>query len=209
MAAHTDALGRRTRQHLARIASMSRARYMFDSGTVAYPPGAVRRQFDLAAWARSHFEAQVDAALARVMVTEFTGVRLYVATEHVPDASICDATDRRILTALETPRRLDQIWHMARTPRFRLLSFLHFLRSVDALQIAHTVSCSPEPRVATGAHHTLGVAPGADRLAVKRAYRRLARTLHPDLHPDASDAKRRHLERKLAAVTNAYTELVS
>src|SRR5256885_968568 len=41
--------------------------------------------------------------------------------------------DRGWLAAMAHPRRLDQIWPLARTPRFRLLAFVHFLRSVDAV----------------------------------------------------------------------------
>src|SRR5260221_423910 len=43
------------------------------------------------------------------------------------------------------------------------------------------------------AWRVLGVAPGADAVEVKRAYRRLARETHPDLHPHASADERRSL----------------
>jgi hypothetical protein len=55
----------------------------------------------------------------------------------------------------------------------------------------------------------LGVAPGADATAIKRAYRQLARSYHPDLHPQASDDERRHLAERFVEVTAAYQTLVA
>lgn len=216
IAADTDALGRRTRQHLARLASLESARYTFDSGTVAYPPGAVKRQFSLAAWARSHFEAQIDAGRARALVNELSGVLLCAKAENLPEANLCDATDLRILEALGSPKRLDQVWHHARTPRYRLLTFLHFLRCVDALELSGDRARAPRPDAdvqddagtpVDEHRRILGVSEDADRMAVKRAYRRLARALHPDLHPHLTLEQRRRLERELAAVTHAYNAL--
>lgn len=208
LARDTDALGRRIRQQLARVASLSRCRYTFDRGTVDYPGDAAPRPFSLASWARSHFEAQLDAQYADKLVTRFTGVLLSLAPDSVPDASICDATDVRILEALSEPRRLDQIWHHARTPRFRLLAFLHFLSRVDALELSSTATGRAVPQPKQGsAYRVLGVSNHADPTAVKRAYRRLARALHPDLHPDASAEHRRQLAQQFAAVTHAYSEL--
>jgi hypothetical protein len=69
------------------------------------------------------------------------------------------------------------------------------------------------PRVGTAvdasAWLALGLAPGADIVQVKRAYRLLARSLHPDVHPTASDEQRRSLQTRFAAVTAAYREIVS
>jgi DnaJ-domain-containing protein 1 len=208
MAASTDALGRQTSRRLAHLASMS-VRYTFDSDTLAYPPGAVDRQFSLAAWARSFFEAELDAQMARSLVAEFTGARLMVAADRAPDPSLCDPTDLRILEALAQPSRLDQVWHHARTPRFRLLSFLYFLRCIDALEVVDAMAPAPEPPVQEDAWRLLGVLPNADRAAVKQAYRRLARALHPDLHPHASESYRRRLERRLAIINSAYVQLTS
>jgi DnaJ-domain-containing protein 1 len=169
----------------------------------------VRRQFALAAWARRHLEGQVDAARARDLVAELAGVRLALRPELAPDPSLCDQTDARILEAMLQPRRLDQIWPLARTPRFRLLTFLHFLRSVGAVSLLGVAAPAPEPRnrKRDGAHRLLGISPDADRATVKRAYRRLARALHPDLNPSADEERRRTLERKLAQITDAYREL--
>lgn len=57
------------------------------------------------------------------------------------------------------------------------------------------------------AWRVLGLAPGADVLEVKRAYRRLARAVHPDLHPDAGPDERRRLEARFAELTEAYRRL--
>src|SRR6185437_7386036 len=95
--------------------------------------------------ARGHAESQLDATRADRMVTELAGVRLAVRPEHAPDPSLCDETDRRMIAAMAQPRRLDQIWPLARTPRFRLLAFLHFLRSVDALEVEGIVAERSSP----------------------------------------------------------------
>jgi DnaJ-domain-containing protein 1 len=215
-----DALGRAAAARLARIATIDGASWSFDGGTVAYPPGAHGRVLPLVAWVRQHVESQLDASRADRLIDELAGVRLAVRPEHAPDPALCDETDRRILAAMAQPRRLDQIWPLARTPRFRLLAFIHYLRAVGALTMVG-VAASPErggsgPHLAphvpadhrTAALRLLGVAGDADRDALKRAYRRMARALHPDLHQDLSEARRRELEAKLAQVTAAYQQLV-
>jgi DnaJ-domain-containing protein 1 len=55
----------------------------------------------------------------------------------------------------------------------------------------------------------LGVTPGADAAAIKRAYKRLALATHPDRHPDATDDERRALEARFATITQAYRSLVA
>jgi DnaJ-domain-containing protein 1 len=115
------------------------------------------------------------------------------------------------------PRRLDQIWPLARTPRFRLLSFVHFLRGVGALDVEGVVAEQSRPtrfpqqpaidsrRVA--ALRMLGIEDEADLETVKRAYRRLARALHPDLQPEVDAIRKRNLERRFAEITAAYETL--
>ena len=49
----------------------------------------------------------------------------------------------------------------------------------------------------TDAFRALGLKPGADRPAVKKAYRRLAKILHPDLNPNADPGR-------MAKVNRAY-----
>ena len=200
---------RRTAQRLERLATMEGARAQFDGGLAAYPPGGALRQYNLAAWARSHLESQLDAGQAQAMLQELAGARLALRPELAPDLTWCDETDRRILAAMAVPRRLDQIWPLARTARFRLLSFLYFLRAVGAVTPLGVSAPVAVPSPVDGdAYRLLGVPAGADRETVKRAYRRLARALHPDMHAGTSDERRRELERKLAAINTAYRRLV-
>jgi DnaJ-domain-containing protein 1 len=202
MAADADSSSsRRTAQRLEELASLDDARFYFDGGVAAYPPGALLRQYNL--------EGQFDAAHAQSMLRELAGMRLTLRPELSPELAWCDEADRRILAAMAVPRRLDQIWPLARTARFRLLSFLHFLRAVGALTLGGVAAPVRGPRSAEEeAYRLLGVPAGADRETVKRAYRRMARALHPDLHSDTSDERRRQLERKLADVNCAYRRLV-
>lgn len=200
---------RRTAQRLERLAALEGARAHFEGGIAAYPPGGALRQYSLAAWARSHLEGQLDASQAHAMVQELAGARLSLRQELAPELGWCDETDRRILAAMAVPRRLDQIWPLARTARFRLLSFLYFLRAVGAvIPLGVSAPVRLPSSVDGDAYRLLGVPAGADRETVKRAYRRLARALHPDLNAELSEERRRQLERKLAAVNTAYRRLV-
>lgn len=200
-----DLDGRHAALRLGRIAQLEGATWAFDGGTAAYPPGGAGRPVSLAAWARSHLEAQVDAARAERLVTELAGVRISVRADHAPEP--VDEVDRRMLDAMATPRRIDQIAATARTPRFRLLAFLHFLRTVGALTlIGVVVEDASDSR--TSALRLLGLDGDTSREAVKRAYRRVARALHPDLQPGISTERRRELESKLAEVTAAVQSLL-
>jgi len=208
MCAHGELALRALTARLARLVAIDGATLVFAGGVTAYPPGAQHQLF-LAGWARAHLEAQLDGSLADVLVRELAGIRLSVRAELAPEPQ--DEADRRMLQAMAHPRRLDQIWPLARTPRFRLLAFLHFLRSVDALAV-EGVAAARGPRVVDprrrAALRLLGVPDSADQDDVKRAYRRLARALHPDLQPDLDDDHRRALERRFAEVTEAYESLV-
>jgi len=205
-----DPTGRRIGQRLAQLATVTDARFRFDGGIAAYPPGQPGRQISLASWARTHLESQIDSTRARAIVRDLAGSRLIVRRDVAPDGALCDATDRRILDVLMQPRRLDQIWTLARTPRFRLLTFIHFLHSIGALRLIGVAAPAPQPptRERAEAHRVLGVAATADRATIKRAYRRLARALHPDLRPSLGPEQRRALEQKLARVNSAYREIV-
>jgi hypothetical protein len=193
---------------LARLAALD-VRVHFEGGAGLSPPG-VQHHLSLAAWARGHLEAQLDGALAERLVSELAGGRVVLRAELAPEA--VDEADRRMMQAMAQPRRLDQIWPLARTPRFRLLAFIHFLRGVDALDVEGVVAERGAPaRVVDpqrlAAARLLGVDDPHDETAIKRAYRRLARALHPDLHPTADDQRKRTLERRFAEVTAAYEAL--
>ena len=197
-------------QRLVRLAGQDDLIALFEGDVVAYPPGA-SHQIGLAAWARDHLERQVDSTLADHLVRQLAGVRVALRPELAPAPN--DEADRRMIAAMLSPRRLDQIWPIARTPRFRLLAFLHFLRAVDALEVEGIVADQSGPHYQldprrVSALRTLGVDASADLEAVKRAYRKLARSYHPDLQPDADLDRRRHLERRFAEVTAAYEALL-
>ena len=195
---------------LARFVGADAVEVVFEGGATALlPPGP--HTLSLMGWARGHLEAQLDSSLADALVKKLAGVRMSVRPELSPDP--LDEADRRMLVAMTLPRRLDQIWPLARTPRFRLLAFIHFLRAVGALVIEGVVAerSAPMRRVdprRAAALEMLGIDDDADHEDVKRAYRRLARALHPDLQPHADAERRRALERRFAEVTAAYEALV-
>ena len=196
---------------LVRLVSLDRCHAVFEGGN-SYPPGP-QHQLALATWARGHLEAQLDNSLAERLVRELAGMRLSVREELMPEHASCDEADRRMIAAMAQPRRIDQINSLSRTPRFRMLAFLWFLRAIDALVLDGVVAERSAPtRVIDpqreAAARTLGLADGADLETIKRAYRRLARSLHPDLQPDAEGDRRRSLEMRFAEVTAAYEALL-
>jgi hypothetical protein len=195
---------------LARLAS-AEVELVFDGGVTGVLPVGASRGVSLADWARAHLEAQLDGTLAESLVRELAGARLVLRPELAPEPH--DEADRRMLAAMAQPRRLDQIWPMARTPKFRLLAFVHFLRAVDAVEVVGVTARPAPPPSRRGldparaaALRVLGI-DDLDPELVKRAYRRLARMLHPDLQPDLDVERRRALERRLAEVTTAYETL--
>jgi len=195
---------------LVRLVALDSVALVFEGGVAAYPPGGYN-QLPVASWARTHLEQQLDNALADQMTRELAGARISIKADLAPEPA--DEADRRMLAALAQPRRIDQIWSLARTPRFRLLSFIHFLRAVDAVEITGVVVERSAPVRAIdprreAARRMLGLDDNADLEAIKRAYRRLARELHPDLQPEADHAERRVLERRFAEVTAAYEALI-
>jgi DnaJ-domain-containing protein 1 len=183
---------------------------VFEGGVSGVLPVGATSSVPLTGWARAHLEAQLDGSLAETLVRELAGIRLVARADLAPAPQ--DEADRRMLVAMALPRRLDQIWPLARTPRFRLLAFVHFLRSIGALDVEGVVAERSGPtqlptndRLA--AARLLGIEETADLDTVKRAYRRLARALHPDLQPDVDQVRRRVLERRFAEVTAAYEAL--
>ncbi|MBA2544994.1 MAG: J domain-containing protein, partial [Deltaproteobacteria bacterium] len=211
----TDELARKALiARFARLASQDLS-LVFEGGVTGVMPVGATAAVGLADWSRAHLEAQLDGALADAIVRELAGVRLVVRSDLAPVAH--DEADRRMLVAMAMPRRLDQIWPLARTPRFRLLSFVHFLRGIGALDVEGVVAEKSSPtrfpqqlpvddrRVA--ALRMLGIEDEADLDTVKRAYRRLARALHPDLQPEVDVVRKRILERRFAEITAAYETL--
>ena len=117
---------------LTGLAGAGELSLVFEGGVTAVMPPGASHGISLAAWARAHLEQQLDGAGAEALVRRLAGAQLSVRPELAPEPA--DEADRRMLAAMAQPRRLDQIWPLARTPRFRLLAFLHFLRAVDALE---------------------------------------------------------------------------
>jgi DnaJ-domain-containing protein 1 len=189
---------------LVRLVALDDVTVAFDGGLTAYPPGATNT-LSLAAWARAHLEQQLDGSLADALARDLAGVRIALRADLAPEPA--DEADRRMIAAMDRPRRLDQIAPLARTPRFRLLAFVHFLRSVDAISLSGIVADRPDP-ARSAACALLGIPDHADLETVKRAYRRLARALHPDLQPDVDILRRRSLELRFAEVTAAYERLL-
>ncbi len=199
---------------LARLASQD-ITLVFEGGVSGVMPVGPTGGVPLATWARAHLEAQLDGALADTIVRELAGIRLVVRADLAPPP--VDEADRRMLVAMSGPRRLDQIWPLARTPRFRLLAFVHFLRAIGALDVEGIVAEQSRPTRfpqqpsinsrRQAALRMLGVEDEADLDTVKRAYRKLARALHPDLQPEIDVVRRRLLERRFAEITAAYETL--
>ena len=220
VAAPTDDRGAHARTRLARLAAAGDSRYHFDGGSAPYPPGA-SVTVPLAAWARQHLEAQLDGGRADALTAELAGRRLVLPADPGLPADLLDEADRRIVAAMVQPRRLDQLWTQARVPRFRLLTFLHFLRQIGLLTVGEIAAhdsgphrrpppappaAAASPRAA--ALRLLGLSGPADRDDIKRAYRRLARALHPDLQPHVDADRRRQLETRLAEASAAAAALL-
>jgi DnaJ-domain-containing protein 1 len=191
------ALRRQAELRLERLAAIQHGTYRFLTAAPAPPAHRTGRPFSLTTWARRHAEARVDAVRVRASSSELASGRLVLRKDLAPEPA--DETDRRILAALASPRSLDELERAANAPRYRLHAFLHFLRTVGALDLPATQR--PD------AWRLLGVPPDADATQIKAAYRRLARALHPDMHPGATDARRRELAAEFARITAAYDDL--
>lgn len=205
-------LRRQAELKLERLAAVIGGEYRFDPHAPPPPAHAGGQPIAVTTWARRHLEARLDALRARALATELAGARLALRKHLAPEANDCDDTDRRLIEALASPRRLDELEQLSRAPRFRVLAFVHFLRSVGALDLAGVAASPPPPRPAAAdpmanARRLLGVPPGADAQSVKRAYRRLARAFHPDAHPGADEAAQRAMAARFVAITLAYRSL--
>jgi len=218
--AEVDALGRRAAAELARIAALDGTTWSFRPGLV--PAGG--RLLPLARWVREHVERGLDVSTADRWTADLAGARVALRPGSGLDLALLDETDLRLVDALRRPRELRDLSSLARAPRFRLLAFVHFLYSIDALIVLRAgaspravaeprrrpaprtsgvvASSPPEatlPRVA--ALRLLGLPAHADAQRVKAAFRGLARRLHPDLHPGAGEQRRRELELRVAELT--------
>jgi hypothetical protein len=211
LAAIEAALRRQAELRLERLATIGQATWSFRPDAPS-PSGrsAGGVPVALAAWARRHAEARLDGARARSLAHELAGVRLAARKHLLPEPADCDDADRRLIDAMASPRRLDELEQIARVPRFRLLAFVHFLRTVDAVElqgVAARPKSGARPDPLAEARALLGVSEHDDLDSVRRAYRLRARELHPDVHPDASPKERRDLQARFIAATFAWRTL--
>jgi hypothetical protein len=95
-----------------------------------------------------------------------------------------------------------------RPPRGSLQDALEPREFLHGRRRARAQRASPPPSHDC-AWQILGLSPGSDATAIKRAYRRLARAVHPDLHPEATAEERRALAVRFSEITEAYRTLVA
>jgi hypothetical protein len=119
-------------------------------------------------------------------------------------ATIDGLVDARIMfrVALRPPR-----WALERVP-LDPQEFLYGRRRARESRQGD-VSATPSSMAESSAGRLLGVSPGTDLAAVKRAYRLRARAVHPDLHPGATVEQRRALEARFVEITEAYRLMCS
>lgn len=212
LAPQSEADGRQ----LARIAALPSATWRFDGGFDALPTGTHARPIALVNWARTHLERQLTTARADAFAKALAGVRIRLIATEQPPAELCDATDDRILAALSSPVRVDQVLTFARAPRYRLLGLLYFLERIDALEHCGVAAGIARP-LTVGAHadlrieracRTLGISVGASLDAIRQAYRQRTRDVHPDMHPGTSEADAQTLTERLREIQTAYRTLV-
>ncbi len=207
---HARQVGRQLRQ----LAAEPTLRFRFDGGVQTCPPGSSCKRVALDAWILGYLESSLTSSGAERLRLQLAGSRLSILPSQAPCASHLDATGRRLLDALSTWRRIDELPTAARAPRFRSIAFVFAMREVRALTLAGVAS---QPLIGTvrsaaaskDAHNILGLELGADRIDVKRAYHRLVRALHPDLQPHLDSTDRERLENKLAEVNRAYRQLLT
>lgn len=209
-----DALGRHASIRLERLAALEGGRITFHAGAVE----GGERALPLARWARQHFEHQLDLDRSVQLIREIGDEPVSIREGSAPDPAYLDPADRRLVAALARPRHLRELATIARIPRYRLLAFIHFLRSVGALRtstqrahapVSRTVALKRPSDARHAALHQLGLPADADALVVRKTFRRLAQATHPDRHPEAGETKRRELERRFARLTAAYAQLTT
>jgi DnaJ-domain-containing protein 1 len=155
-------------------------------------------------------------SLLRAMASRRLHGEVLVAEFHLSPAVVGNALRRQLAVRLS---RLEQIadarisFRVAlRSPREALRTrplapteFLQGRRRARERVLPVQANVPDEP----SAWRVLGLAPGADEVEIKRAYRRLARSVHPDLHPGVSDDERRVLQERFSEITQAYRSLVA
>lgn len=200
VAADGDALGRQVAGQLARLALLERTTWSFRPAAVA--EGG--RDLPLTRWARQHATSALHAEMAARISGELAGARVQLRPGQAPELTHLDTTDRLLVTALATPRDLRELAALARAPRFRLLAFLWFLRSIGALLVirseaAGVVAPAPlvEPLGARLAGSSLRDAPSSTTTRAPRPATREARPSLPRAAalkllglPDHADAQR-------------------
>jgi DnaJ-domain-containing protein 1 len=137
--------------------------------------------------------------------------------ERLVDSGLLEASLRAQLRArLEALYKLRDAlirFHVRRPPRGRRGSLLTPREFLHGRPRARTGR--PEPRRfappvdarARASYAILGLSPGADADAVRRAFRKLAALHHPDRHPGASDAEKALLAQRFSQITAAYHHL--
>jgi DnaJ-domain-containing protein 1 len=156
-------------------------------------------------------------SLLRAMASRRLHGEVLVAEFHLAPSIVGAALRRQILARLNV---LDQIGDArvsfrvtVRAPRGALheapLEPGEFLHGRRRARTRSPVPPAVRPSYDIAPWRILGLPPGSDATAIKRAYRRLARTVHPDLHPGATDEERRALEARFVELTAAYQSLVA
>jgi hypothetical protein len=148
-------------------------------------------------------------------------VREFRLAPHLVDAALKEQLLLRLEALLRLPDAQIRFRVAVRPPRGALVEApVSYAELLQSRRVAHERRARSEAPTAdpppvgyrtcdphADARSTLGLSPGADAAAIKRAYRRLARDSHPDLHPLASDDERRALAERFARITAAYQAL--
>jgi DnaJ domain len=211
---HSDALGRRADAELSRLAAIPNAVVSFDAG----PVEGRGRPWPLDRWARRAIDRMLSVEKAEQLTRELGSATLTLNSS-LPIAIGADECERVLLEHLARGAKLGELFSAARVPRYRVLSLVHFVLAVGALEapppssrrrlLAGPPAPTPLRPPKAAALELLGVPPGASADVIKAAFRRLAKALHPDLHPGIGEVRRRDLERQLALVNAAYGELTA
>jgi len=147
---------------------------------------------------RAHLEAQT---LSIERLRERIGEQA-VTVSFPPHSSALFGEERELLARLAQAQTLEQLAALGEPPLSRILRLLLFL---DALGVLVIGLSSGE---LAAAYALLELPHTASLSEIKSAYRRLARALHPDQFPQSSQAERRALADRFAAMHAAYRRLV-